>query len=75
MPIFEYACRECGTVFEELVTSADGPAPRCPKCDARRVEKRPSVFAAHGGRSTASPLPRAGGCGRCGDPNGPCGVE
>jgi hypothetical protein len=44
----------------------------CPECGGRRLEKKPSVFAAHGAtESTTLPV---GGCGRCGDPSGPCGM-
>lgn len=73
MPIYEYACNSCETKFEELIRSdEDARKLTCPKCGGRKVERRPSVFSAHAA-SQPTPLPR-GGCGRCGDPQGPCGL-
>jgi putative FmdB family regulatory protein len=74
MPLYEYCCTKCSEVFELLVRSdADQRSVACPKCGTRKIERRPSVFAAHGA-SVGQSLPR-GGCGRCGDPSGPCSVE
>lgn len=73
MPIYEYICSGCSHEFEELVRSievADQVA--CPRCQNHRTQRKASVFAA---RSAAATLPRAGGCGRCGDPEGPCARE
>lgn len=74
MPIYEYTCTSCGAQFDQLIRSAqDEQSVTCPKCSARKVERRPSVFAAHG--STAATSQPRGGCGRCGDPNGPCASD
>ncbi len=74
MPIYEYVCESCQRSFEQLVRSKrDESRLTCPECGHGRVERRPSVFAAHA-RSSSVPLP-TGGCGRCGDPNGPCGLD
>ncbi|MFO0974541.1 MAG: zinc ribbon domain-containing protein [Phycisphaerae bacterium] len=73
MPVFEYQCEACRHEFEELVRSA-GAADRaaCPACGSRKVARKLSVFAARQAESRAA---RPGGaCGRCGDPNGPCGT-
>lgn len=73
MPLYEFRCEKCGQEFEELVRSTEHEETlRCPSCGAARLTRKPSVFAAH---AAAAPLPRAGGCGRCGDPNGPCGLD
>ncbi|MFO0837579.1 MAG: zinc ribbon domain-containing protein [Phycisphaerae bacterium] len=76
MPIYEYDCKNCQKPFEALVRSAgEERTVTCPACGGRRIERRPSVFAAHAA-TRSNPLPRAqGGCGRCGDPNGPCGLD
>jgi putative FmdB family regulatory protein len=75
MPIYEYACAKCGKAFDWLVRSPrDEREIACPDCGARKATRRPSIFAAHQGRPAAMPLP-TGGCGRCGDPNGPCGLD
>ena len=68
MPIFEFACKQCGHGFETLV----GPnrAARCPRCEAEELERRLSVFAV--GRGGGTPRASAPGpCGTCGDPRGP----
>lgn len=75
MPVYEYQCPECEACFEEMVRADDrDKAVICPECSSRRAARRLSVFAAHGaaGKSAATQLPRSA-CGRCGDPNGPCG--
>lgn len=75
MPIYEYDCVSCRHTFEQLVYSAkDERDLACPKCGKQRIKRRPSVFAAHAASASSNPLP-TGGCGRCGDPNGPCGLE
>ncbi len=75
MPIYEYLCTKCGKPFDWLVrSSSDEQQAACPECGTRKVTRQPSVFATHQARPAATPLP-AGGCGRCGDPNGPCGVN
>lgn len=67
MPIFEYACKECGHQFEALVFGKNKP--ECPKCHSKKLEPQLSVFAvsAKGG---AAPAPAGGPCGSCGDPRG-----
>jgi len=67
MPVYEYVCRRCAHPFEELVLGDEKPA--CPKCASRELEKKFSVFAA-GGEKT-SPTAGDPGCGTCGDPRGP----
>ncbi|MGB0716539.1 MAG: FmdB family zinc ribbon protein [Phycisphaerae bacterium] len=74
MPIFEYTCAECQHEFELFLHSAGkrGKAGNCPTCGSAKIERRFSVFAARDqGMSSEAPL--GGGCGRCGDPQGPCG--
>ena len=70
MPIYEYACADCGAEFEELVVGSEQPA--CPRCASARAERRVSVFAARTeGVAPDLPPAGAGGCGTCGDPRGP----
>jgi putative FmdB family regulatory protein len=48
MPIYEFACRDCGTVFEKLVRSASSqPELSCPSCQSQDVKKKLSTFAAN----------------------------
>jgi len=46
MPIFEYKCRDCGTVFEELVPQSQKGTLPCSKCKSGNTEKLMSVFGA-----------------------------
>ena len=39
MPIYEYECRQCGHVFEELVMGGEDQNVLCPKCRSKRVGK------------------------------------
>lgn len=74
MPIYEYVCNGCRHEFEELRRSMnDTSAVSCPNCGADQVERRMSVFAAGNSKPDFGLSPAPGGCGRCGDPAGPCG--
>jgi len=66
MPIYEYACMECESHFEELVRN--GEEPPCPECGASNVLKQLSVFAPSAVGSAAVRGGSSGGC--CG---GSCG--
>ncbi|MEN6452317.1 MAG: zinc ribbon domain-containing protein [Thermoguttaceae bacterium] len=52
MPIYEYACLDCGREFEELVRGSELPA--CPACGRGHVERQMSAPAGHvvGGTSS-----------------------
>lgn len=73
MPIYEYACGNCGREFEALVRNGNPPA--CPQCQSQRLNKKLSVFATHGTTDSGATLP--GPCGSCGHPGGPgsCAVH
>ena len=43
MPMFEFCCRACGEVFEELLRAGDTAAPVCPRCGAAETERCLSV--------------------------------
>ena len=74
MPMYEYQCESCEAEFEELVSSAaDARSVNCPKCGVAGAKRRVSVFAARGAPESSASGPPMGACGRCGDPNGPCG--
>ncbi|MDE2612206.1 MAG: zinc ribbon domain-containing protein [Burkholderiales bacterium] len=68
MPIYEYACQDCGREFETLVRS--DTVPECPACRSRQLERRLSVFATASSGPEPAPFP-AGACGSCGHPDGP----
>ncbi len=68
MPIYEYACKDCGQQFEALVRSDTVPA--CPQCHSTALEKQLSVFATTNAGPDMSPLPPSP-CASCGNPGGP----
>jgi len=73
MPIFEYRCAACEHEFEELIRgSEDERALMCPSCGKRGADRKLSVFSAPA--TVPGPKAQPGGCGRCGDPNGSCGM-
>ena len=43
MPIFDFACDQCGHSFEKLVSSSQSPAPNCLSCDSDKVTKQVSA--------------------------------
>jgi putative FmdB family regulatory protein len=56
MPLFEFACRDCGHRFETLVTGDRAAA--CPECRSADLDKLVSTFGARasgsGGRATSA---------------------
>ena len=52
MPLFEFACRDCGHRFEYL--TRQGHQPACPACHGEALEKQLSVFAVSTGSNTDS---------------------
>lgn len=72
MPIYEYACKDCGHAFETLVRS--DTVPECPQCHSTTLEKQLSVFATTAS-DTVSKLP-PGPCAGCPNMAGPgaCGI-
>ena len=76
MPIFEYACQDCGHAFEALVRAST--TPECPQCHSARLDKQLSVVGRVGGSSAReAPMAAMGPCGTCGHPDGPgsCAVH
>jgi putative FmdB family regulatory protein len=45
MPMFEYACLQCGHTFETLVRTGDTPS--CPSCQSVELERLLSLPAVH----------------------------
>jgi putative FmdB family regulatory protein len=78
MPMYEYKCRACGSVFEELVNQISQATLPCPKCSSKDTEKLMSACgtimgggkADFGCPSASSCAAAGGGC--CG--GGGCGM-
>ena len=68
MPIYEYACHQCGHEFEALIRQST--VPECPSCRGTDLEKLLSVFATTSAGAAATPVDM-GACGSCGHPDGP----
>ncbi len=51
MPIYEFYCADCDTLFNFFSPGVDTESrPPCPRCGERRLERRPARFAALTGR-------------------------
>lgn len=47
MPIYEYACHDCGYEFEKIQSFSDSSTPVCPNCQGVHVRRRISQPAIH----------------------------
>jgi putative FmdB family regulatory protein len=78
MPIYEYECKKCGNVFEEIVSKVSNATLPCPKCESRDTEKLMSrVGGIAMGKMTSNPACSSGstcpGASSCGAGGGCCG--
>lgn len=64
MPIYEYRCRQCGEVFEQILLSAEARID-CRNCHSSDAEQLLSTFAVPGSARAAA---ETGPCGTCGAP-------
>ncbi len=65
MPIYEYKCSECGTIFEAIVSSRGEGAVGCKSCGSSQVERQLSTFAVSAGGSAPQPRPGSDACMHC----------
>ena len=73
MPLLEYRCSDCGSLFERLVPRTDGAdTADCPSCGESKGRRVLSVFAqVRGGDGASTATAASGGC--CG--GGSCGCR
>lgn len=75
MPIYEFTCRTCQTLFESRVARVGDRPQACPACGSSDLEKVLSTFAAHtsggGKKSEVTPCELGEACGRL---TGRCGA-
>ena len=58
MPIYEYRCEECGTVFDKFVRSvARDFEVECPQCHSDKCKKNICCFASTSTSGTSLPAP------------------
>ncbi len=65
MPIYEYRCRDCDSVFEKILFRETDDA-ACPSCSGRELERLLSTFAVTG--EAPRRLERESGPCHCGAP-------
>lgn len=69
MPMYDYRCKNCGEVFEELVMSSSTPDEEitCPKCKENKAEKLISApMVSTGSSSSSVSSPSSTSCGGSG---------
>ncbi len=69
MPMYDYRCKHCDEVFEELVFSStsDDTEIKCPKCGQNKSERLLSApMIATGGSSNSVSTSSTSGCGHSG---------
>jgi putative FmdB family regulatory protein len=57
MPFFDYECKDCGHVFDKMVSAGEDEVVECPVCESEDTVKLVSLFASFGSSSSD-----AGGC-------------
>ena len=76
MPIYEYACNDCGTKFESLrpIKEADRPI-ECKQCHSQETHRKMSTFFAQSGGHAISGTDSksCSGCGGSCSCGGNCG--
>lgn len=75
MPVYEYRCPECTSLFEKRVSFADSsldmPCPSCGTAARKLLSTFAAIGTAGGSEAAARPAPMGGGGGCCG--GGCCG--
>jgi putative FmdB family regulatory protein len=55
MPLYEYRCKSCQTVFEKMVRWSEADrSPECPHCQGSDTQKKVSAFASMSSGGTVS---------------------
>jgi putative FmdB family regulatory protein len=64
MPIYEYECKDCGNIFEEMISSYNNSQnPACTKCNSNNTQKLFSPFnAIKSSTKSSSPCAMGGSC-------------
>ena len=60
MPIYEFYCEDCNTLFNFFTSKPTSRQPACPRCGREALPRRPSRFATLKHRGADEPDPLAG---------------
>lgn len=63
MPLYDFECTKCGTVFEDLVKAGQIHTVQCPECEAVEVQRLISKiggYSIHGVNSSSATPKQAG---------------
>ncbi|MEQ8175302.1 MAG: zinc ribbon domain-containing protein [Syntrophomonadaceae bacterium] len=52
MPIFDFACQDCGSKFDLMISNADKDKVTCPNCSSKNIKQLLSEF--HTGKTRPS---------------------
>jgi putative FmdB family regulatory protein len=70
MPLYEYICRDCGTLFDALRSMKDADQPiHCSQCDSEHTTRQLSLFFA---QSDGKAVAGSSSCGCAGCSGGSC---
>lgn len=71
MPIFNFACKQCGKKFDLMISNAQKNQAKCPECGSLEIKQLLSAF------NTASPARggSANACQGCPGAAGGCGMR
>jgi len=74
MPIYEFQCQQCQTIFEELVRmGSTGEGLNCPECGHGKITKKVSTFYGRSSSGNGESHSCGGNCGGdCGNCGGNC---
>ncbi|MDO8683268.1 MAG: zinc ribbon domain-containing protein [Armatimonadota bacterium] len=65
MPIYEFKCKKCDTLFELLCSIGGWDGKECPYCGSKRVSRLLSTFFSRSIGSDGSSHSHGGGCSNC----------
>lgn len=67
MPLFEFACDDCGQPFEELLLGSSAINDvTCPACSSQQVKKKISTFASRTAGTSSFAAPSYSSAANCG---------
>lgn len=69
MPLYEYACNQCGTLFEKMVRMSEASQkPACPHCGSTHTNKQLSKIAITSSGGAAASSSSGSSCSSGGSP-------